>query len=195
MTADTPNRKARLTPVSAPSPGLAGCVSEPDAAHRACRHRSPKRSRFVSPLRWRERMKSCVQNVSQSRVARHTASAVYTEAEGKSYNSEVTQSPRHRRHASLSVFFPAYNDAPSLPILIRNAFQVLDRYVEDFEIIVVNDGSHDDTGQVLDQLRQQYWPWLRVITHPANRGYGGALRSGFENARKEWVFYTDGDGQ
>ena len=72
---------------------------------------------------------------------------------------------------------------------------MLDRYVEDFEIIVVNDGSHDDTGQVLDQLRQQYWPWLRVITHPANRGYGGALRSGFENARKEWVFYTDGDGQ
>jgi len=95
----------------------------------------------------------------------------------------------------LSVFFPAYNDAPSLPALIGNAFRVLESCVEDFEIVVVNDGSHDHTGQVLAELRYQYGPLLRVITHAVNRGYGGALRSGFENVGKEWVFYTDGDGQ
>lgn len=96
---------------------------------------------------------------------------------------------------SLSVFFPAYNDAPSLPALIGKTFEVLERNVADFEVIVVNDGSHDNTGQVLEDLRARYAPRMRVITHPANRGYGGALRSGFAGATREWVFYTDGDGQ
>lgn len=72
---------------------------------------------------------------------------------------------------------------------------MLAAHVEDYEVIVVNDGSHDDTGAVLDRLRIQYGPRLRIVTHPENRGYGGALRSGFSAARKEWVFYTDGDGQ
>lgn len=101
---------------------------------------------------------------------------------------------RHR-HASLSVFFPAYNDAPSLPPLIAKTFAVLERHVEDFEVIVVNDGSADHTGAVLEQLIGRFGQRMRVITHERNRGYGGALRSGFEAARKDWVFYTDGDGQ
>jgi glycosyltransferase involved in cell wall biosynthesis len=96
---------------------------------------------------------------------------------------------------SLSVFFPAYNDAPSLPALISGAFHVLESHADDFEVIVVNDGSYDRTGEVLNELCRQYGPRLRVITHRSNRGYGGALRSGFENAQKDWVFYTDGDGQ
>jgi glycosyltransferase involved in cell wall biosynthesis len=96
---------------------------------------------------------------------------------------------------SLSVFFPAYNDAPSLPALLEKTMEVLRRHVADYEVVVVNDGSHDDTGAVLEALRQRYSPHLRVITHPQNRGYGGALRSGFEAATKDWVFYTDGDGQ
>jgi len=93
------------------------------------------------------------------------------------------------------VFFPAYNDAPSLPALIGKTFAVLERHVADYEVIVVNDGSRDNTGRVLEELQRQYGSRLRVITHPSNRGYGGALRSGLEAARKEWVFYTDGDGQ
>jgi len=96
---------------------------------------------------------------------------------------------------SLTVFFPAYNDAPSLPDLVGKAFSVLAEHVEDYELIVVNDGSHDDTGAVLEELRVRFSPRMRVVTHPQNRGYGGALRSGFEAATKEWVFYTDGDGQ
>ena len=96
---------------------------------------------------------------------------------------------------SLSVFFPAYNDAPSLPELVRKTFAVLEAHVADYEVIVVNDGSYDDTAGVLEQLARQYQPWMRVVTHEQNRGYGGALRSGFAAARKDFVFYTDGDGQ
>jgi glycosyltransferase involved in cell wall biosynthesis len=97
--------------------------------------------------------------------------------------------------ASLSVFFPAYNDAPSLPGLIEKTFTVLREQVHDYEVIVVNDGSQDHTAEILAGLEERYAPHLRVITHPRNRGYGGALRSGFAAARKELVFYTDGDSQ
>ena len=93
------------------------------------------------------------------------------------------------------MFFPAYNDAPSLPGLVEATFEVLRANVADYEVIVVNDGSRDNTGEVLEELRRKHAPRMRVVTHKKNRGYGGALRSGFAAARKEWVFYTDGDGQ
>ncbi len=96
---------------------------------------------------------------------------------------------------SLSVFFPAYNDAPSLPGLLERTFATLREHVEEYEVIVVNDGSQDQTAQVLAELERKYAPYLRVVTHEENRGYGGALRSGFAAARKEFVFYTDGDSQ
>ena len=96
---------------------------------------------------------------------------------------------------SLSVFFPAYNDAPSLPELVRKTFAVLEAAAADYEVIVVNDGSFDHTAEVLQDLQSRYGPRLRVVTHPRNRGYGGALRSGFAAAAKELVFYTDGDSQ
>ncbi len=101
----------------------------------------------------------------------------------------------HTAASSLSVFFPAYNDAPSLPDLIARTFEVLQALSEDFEVIVVNDGSSDDTGDVIRKLQLRYGERLRLITHPRNLGYGAALRSGFQAARKELVFYTDGDGQ
>lgn len=95
----------------------------------------------------------------------------------------------------VSAFFPAYNDAPSLPGLIARAVGALERCTPDYEIIVVNDGSKDNTAMVLEQLRERHAPHLRVVTHEQNRGYGGALRSGFAAATKGLVFYTDGDGQ
>jgi glycosyltransferase involved in cell wall biosynthesis len=107
----------------------------------------------------------------------------------------VTVQPKAPKFRSLSVFFPAYNDAPSLPGLLRKTFETLESHVEDYEVIVVNDGSRDNTAEVLDELRRPYAPHMRVITHPENRGYGGALRSGLGAAKKEFVFYTDGDGQ
>jgi glycosyltransferase involved in cell wall biosynthesis len=97
--------------------------------------------------------------------------------------------------AGVSAFFPAYNDAPSLPSLIGCAFETLEACVTDFEVIVVNDGSRDATAQTLADLRAKHGARLRVVTHKTNRGYGAALRSGFAAARKELVFYTDGDAQ
>ncbi len=82
-----------------------------------------------------------------------------------------------------------------MPALISKTFATLEEHVEDFEVIVVNDGSADDTGAVLEQLRKLFGSRMRIVTHEKNRGYGGALRSGFEAAKKDWIFYTDGDGQ
>ncbi len=96
---------------------------------------------------------------------------------------------------SLTVFFPAYNDAPSLPGLLATTFRVLRHHVDDFEVLVINDGSADNTAEVLRTARVEYGALLRVITHPENLGYGGALNSGFRHATKDFVFYTDGDGQ
>lgn len=99
------------------------------------------------------------------------------------------------RPLALTVFFPAYNDASSLPGLIANTFATLAALTADFEVIVVNDGSADSTATVLAELQAQYGAQLRVITHKVNRGYGGALRTGFAAATKDLFFYTDGDGQ
>ncbi|PYT07022.1 MAG: glycosyltransferase family 2 protein [Acidobacteria bacterium] len=95
---------------------------------------------------------------------------------------------------SISVFFPAYNDAGTIASMIVLADRTLRRLTEDYEVIVVNDGSRDHTAQVLSEMESLY-PRLRVINHPSNRGYGSALRTGFANASKDWIFYTDGDAQ
>lgn len=97
--------------------------------------------------------------------------------------------------SSLSVFFPAYNDALSLPALIGKTFEVLNTVAEQFEVIVVNDGSADSTASVLKDLQARFGPRLIVIEHPENRGYGAALRTGFGAVKYELVFYTDADGQ
>ncbi|MCA1633621.1 MAG: glycosyltransferase family 2 protein [Acidobacteria bacterium] len=78
--------------------------------------------------------------------------------------------------------------------LVRDALEVLPMLTEDYEVIVVNDGSTDETPAILDELARSN-PRVRAIHHEQNRGYGGALRTGFESAAKELVFYTDGDGQ
>lgn len=99
-----------------------------------------------------------------------------------------------KRLSSLSIFFPSLNDAQILPELIRKAVAVAKKVSNDFEIIVINDGSTDNTKEVLNELQKKY-AMLKVVHHDKNRGYGGALISGFKHSKKEWIFYTDGDGQ
>jgi glycosyltransferase involved in cell wall biosynthesis len=94
----------------------------------------------------------------------------------------------------ISVFFPAYNDEASIAGLVNDALSILPSLTDDFEVIVVDDGSTDNTAVVLDELARAD-ARVRVVRHESNRGYGGALRTGFASATKELVFYTDGDGQ
>lgn len=95
---------------------------------------------------------------------------------------------------SLSAMFPCYNDALSIGKMVRDVHGALDGVVDDYEIIVVNDGSSDNSLAVLRALQTEI-PVLRVVDHQVNRGYGGALISGFNAASKDWIFYTDGDAQ
>lgn len=95
----------------------------------------------------------------------------------------------------LSVFFPAYNDSGTIASLVISAVQVAATLTPDYEVIVVNDGSRDDTPHIVDELVKIYPGHVRAVHHPVNRGYGGALRSGFAHATKDLVFYTDGDAQ
>ena len=95
----------------------------------------------------------------------------------------------------LSVFFPAYNDAGTIASLVITSVKVAATLTDDYEVIVINDGSKDDTAKILDELARIYPGRVRVVHHEVNRGYGGALRSGFAAASKDLVFYTDGDAQ
>jgi len=96
--------------------------------------------------------------------------------------------------SSVSAFFPCYNDALSIGKMVRDVRESLVDAVSDFEIIVVNDGSSDNSLQVLQELQREISE-LRIVNHEVNRGYGGALLSGFAASTKQWVFYTDGDAQ
>ncbi len=95
---------------------------------------------------------------------------------------------------SISAFFPCYNDAEVIGDLVATTTLALEKLDVDFEVIVVDDGSEDDSLAVLKALENDF-PRLVVVEHGDNRGYGGALKTGFETASKQWVFYTDGDGQ
>lgn len=95
---------------------------------------------------------------------------------------------------SISVFFPVYNDAKTIPTLVSNTIPILKKIANDYEIILINDGSADNSGKVVDKLAKKYKN-VRVIHHKRNMGYGAALKSGFKSSTKDIIFYTDGDGQ
>jgi len=94
----------------------------------------------------------------------------------------------------LSIFFPCYNDAGTIASMVSLADVTASALTADYEVIVVDDGSSDHSRKILKALEPKF-PHLRLVFHEQNRGYGGALRSGFDSAGGEWVFYTDGDYQ
>ena len=95
---------------------------------------------------------------------------------------------------SLSIFFPCYNEAENVGTLIEESVETAEGYGVDYEIVVVDDGSRDRTAEVVEEWREKN-SRVRLVRHSENRGYGAAVRSGFENVTKDLVFMTDGDRQ
>ena len=102
--------------------------------------------------------------------------------------------PSQQAAVSISVFFPCYNEQGNVARTTEQALVVLKKLNADYEVIIVNDGSKDETGRIADEIVRRE-SRVKVVHHPTNRGYGAALQSGFRAATKELVFYTDGDGQ
>ena len=95
---------------------------------------------------------------------------------------------------SISVFFPVFNDQATIGDLVKDALSVLPSFTDDYEVILIDDGSTDDSGAIADELARAF-AQVKVIHHAQNQGYGAALRTGFQNATGDLIFYTDGDGQ
>jgi glycosyltransferase involved in cell wall biosynthesis len=96
---------------------------------------------------------------------------------------------------TLSVFFPAYYDEKNIEKVVEAAIKVLEELkLKDYEVIIIEDGSPDKTGEVADKLAEKYSK-VRVIHHEKNLGYGATLKDGFLNAKLDYVFYSDGDNQ
>ena len=95
---------------------------------------------------------------------------------------------------SLSVILPAFNEEANIRAVIEDAYRNIPKLAQVFEVIVVNDGSKDRTGEICDRLAEEFSE-VRVVHHPRNRGYGAALKSGIERAQYDLIFFTDADGQ
>lgn len=97
--------------------------------------------------------------------------------------------------SELSVFFPAYNEEKNLENTVEKAIKVLKDIADIWEVIIINDGSKDKTGEIGQKFVDKYPDKVSLITHDPNRGYGAALKSGMNNAKYEWIAFTDADGQ
>jgi len=94
----------------------------------------------------------------------------------------------------LSVFFPAYNEEERISATVKKALAVAPKAAEKYEIVVINDGSKDKTGEVIDSLAEKH-NYVRALHHKKNRGYGAALKTGFYKTKYQWITFTDSDGQ
>ena len=99
-----------------------------------------------------------------------------------------------KKLSSLSVFFPCFNEEKNIPLFIKEALDYLPQIATKFELIIVDDGSSDNTKKISEELVKKY-SQVRLISHTENKGYGAALRTGLEAAKYDWVFFTDGDLQ
>ena len=101
---------------------------------------------------------------------------------------------RPKALTSLSIFFPCYNESENVGAMIEQAVKVGEEYGADYEVVVVDDGSKDDSAQIVQSWSKKN-PRVRLVQHEKNLGYGAALRTGFKNVTKDLVFLTDGDNQ
>jgi len=94
----------------------------------------------------------------------------------------------------ITIFFPVYNDENTIPIMTEKCIDVLKDVSSNYEVIIINDGSPDNSGKVADEMASKF-DCVKVVHHEKNKGYGAAIKSGFEHAQYEWVCFTDGDDE
>lgn len=94
----------------------------------------------------------------------------------------------------LSVFFPAYNEEKNIVDTVKKAVKIAPKVADRWEVVIVNDGSRDNTLQVARKLEKSV-KGVRVENHKVNRGYGAALKTGLYNTKYDWIAFTDSDGQ
>ncbi len=99
-----------------------------------------------------------------------------------------------KKLTSLSIFMPAYNEEGNIATTIIDAEKAAKRISQDYEIIIVNDGSHDRTAEIVKELGKVN-PRLKLVSHVHNKGYGAAVKTGLSKCTKDWIFFTDSDGQ
>ncbi|MEI9947111.1 MAG: glycosyltransferase family 2 protein [Chitinophagaceae bacterium] len=95
----------------------------------------------------------------------------------------------------ISIFFPVYNDERTVRNVAEKALRIAKEIADNCEVIIINDCSPDNSGKIADELAEEYKPYIRVIHHPKNLGYGAAVKSGFRNSNYEWICFTDGDDE
>jgi glycosyltransferase involved in cell wall biosynthesis len=96
--------------------------------------------------------------------------------------------------SAISVFFPAFNEQYNIKNTLQKAIEILPKYAQNFEIIVVNDGSSDQTREIVEEISKKQ-PKVKIINHKNNLGYGSALKTGFYSAKSPLIVFTDSDGQ
>lgn len=114
--------------------------------------------------------------------------------EGQTPSENLLSGPVVRIPGSLSLVLPAHNEAENIEIVVRRALDVLPLFTDEFEIIVVNDGSKDRTPEIINELAAEF-PQVKPVHHDVNRGYGGALISGFNASTGDYVMFMDSDRQ
>jgi glycosyltransferase involved in cell wall biosynthesis len=95
---------------------------------------------------------------------------------------------------NISVFFPTYNEEQNIESLVTRTVETLERLAGTWEVIIVDDGSRDGTPEIAQALTKKY-TGVRHVRHEKNCGYGGAVKTGLKEAKLDWIFFTDGDGQ
>src|SRR3989344_5107351 len=95
---------------------------------------------------------------------------------------------------SLSFFYPCYNEEEVIEKSVGDVLKVLPKISDKYELILIDDGSKDRTGEIADDLARKN-KFIKVVHHKPNQGYGGALKSGFYNSKYSWIATCDSDGQ
>ena len=99
-----------------------------------------------------------------------------------------------KKVAEISIFFPFWNEEKNIESVIKTAIPIAQKIAEKWEIIAIDDGSSDKTLKIAEKIAETH-PNIIVVSHTTNRGYGAALKSGFEKAKYDLIVFTDGDGQ